>query len=325
MKDFTDFIIKNKEIKVTDVTKMLLTEATVDFPRAGLDPMVWNKVEGGDYVLRGDVKDMIMDYIQSYPGKENLMELIDELHVVGSIGTNLYTDDADIDVHIVPKFDMLPDSQEQREEFRDEVKKWSHENPIYVGEHPMELYIQLMPEQELMGDATYDVMEDIWKKGPRIEKLDYNPYEVFKGVLDNVRNLAQKADVDLGELKRDIIDFETVREAMSKLPLEYKNMLKDELDNKLQEIEDDISSLLKDKKEWVDMRHKSSTPLSKEQALSDIELAKQWNDANAMFKFLNRYKYIRIITELEELMKDDEIDANEIGIIRSVLGMGSGQ
>ena len=325
MKDFTDFIIKNKEIKVTDVTKMLLTEATVDFPRAGVDPMVWNKVEGGDYVLRGDVKDMIMDYIQSYPGKENLMELIDELHVVGSIGTNLYTDDADIDVHIVPKFDMLPDSQEQREEFRDEVKKWSHENPIYVGEHPMELYIQLMPEQELMGDATYDVMEDIWKKGPRIEKLDYNPYEVFKGVLDNVRNLAQKADVDLGELKRDIIDFETVREAMSKLPLEYKNMLKDELDNKLQEIEDDISSLLKDKKEWVDMRHKSSTPLSKEQALSDIELAKQWNDANAMFKFLNRYKYIRIITELEELMKDDEIDANEIGIIRSVLGMGSGQ
>jgi len=325
MKEFVDCIITLRDGEdPRDMTARCLLEATVDFPRAGLEPLVWEK-EGETYKLRPEVKEAIMEYINSFPGYYSLHELIDQLHIVGSIATNLFTDDADIDVHIVPKMDMLPDSKEKQEEMQKEVKTWSHENPVYVGEHPLELYLQLDAKQDLLSDGVYDVLNDDWKKGPRIESVQYNPYEVFKHVMDRVREFAQKADIDLGELKRDVIDFEVVRAAMKRLPLEYKNMLDEELREKLNEIEQNIDELLKDKKEWVELRRQSSQPASEEDALQDIELAKKWHDANAIFKFLNRYKYIRTISELERLMDDDKIDANEVGIIRSVLDMGSGQ
>jgi hypothetical protein len=326
MRDFVDCIITLREGEdPRDMTARCLIEATIDFPRAGLAPIVWDRQQDGTYRLRQDVKDMIDEYIHAMPGYFDLHQYIDELHIVGSITTNLYTDDADIDVHIVPKMDMLPKDKEGKEEFVRKVKKWSHENPVYVGEHPLELYIQLEPEQDLLSDGLYDVLKDEWVKGPRIETAQYNPYKVFQHVMDRVREFAQKADVDLGELKRDVIDFEVLRTAIKRLPLEYKTMLDEELKGKLEEIEADIDSLLKDKKEWVDLRQKTSKPTSEEQALKDIALAKKWQDANAIFKFLNRYKYIRVITELERLMNDDRIDADEVGIIRSVLDMGSGQ
>ena len=290
-------------------------ESIIDFPQRDLDSQIWAKTPDGQYVLREDVKKAIMDYIKSYPDF-NLLDAIKELHIVGSITTNLYGDTADIDVHIVPDESKIPGD---KEEFAKKVKKWSHRNPVYIGKHPIELYVQLNPYQDLLSDGCYDVLKDTWIKGPRIVDLDYNPYQVFKDVMDKVREYARQADIDLGELKRDVIDYQVIKNALSRLPTEYKEQLKAELEGKLQEIEDDIRQLLRDKKLWVELRHQASQPKSPGEALEDVLASKRWQDANATFKFLDRYGYIKLITMLEELLEDDKLEHSEVDVVKRIV------
>lgn len=296
-----------------------LTESTVDFPRENLSPEIWIMGDKGTYTLQDNARRLILENVGEYPDAD-LMSLLGELHIIGSICTNLYVSTTDVDVHIVPSEEKLSSLGVDPEEFQKAVKLWSHGHPVYLGEHPVELYIQLIPEQEMLSDGVYDVMEDVWRKGPRFYPLHYNPYDVFSNVLGQVQSYAKEADIDMGELRRDVIDYAVVQDAAGKLPAEYREKLITELTKKVSEIEADINELLKDKKEWVELRRNSSRP-TPQQALDDVELVKRWGNANATFKFLDRYEYIRIISELEKMLKDDNLSDEELTTIKGMFGV----
>jgi len=149
---------------------------------------------------------------------------------------------------------------------------------------------------------------------------DYDPYEEFGNILDDVKAEAKNADLLFGELKRDVIDYGVIKKAVSGMSKEEKNNLLTRSQEKLKEIEDDISKLMSTKQGWIDMRKAASTPTSPQQALDDIELAKKWKDKNALFKFLDRYNYMRLIKDLEAMMEDDSINPEEVEIIQGLLG-----
>ena len=69
------------------------------------------------------------------------------------------------------------------------------------------------------------------------------------------------------------------------------------------------------------MRRKSSTPATEEDALKDVELAKKWRDSNAIFKFLNRYKYFHTINTLEKIIEDEEITPEEMDVVKKIVGV----
>jgi hypothetical protein len=294
-----------------------LNDSSIDYPRVDLDPAVWEKEEGF-YFLRQEIKDRILYLLDQYPDAD-LLQRAREIRVVGSIGSNLYLDNTDIDVHVVPE-----DFSKWNEVRVKEVQDWYEDNEsldIHVGKHPIEVYVQLNPNQDLMSVAVYDVLEDTWIEGPKIVPLDYDPEKEFSHIVDDVRQSVGDADLLVGELRRDVIDYDTIVQAMAHLPAENKGRLCARLKNKLEEIEKDIEQLYLKRKGWVDARHKASRPQTPEQARRDIELAKKWEDINAMFKYINRYNYLRAIEDLEKLIRDDSrITPNEIDIIKGTLG-----
>lgn len=295
--------------------KKNVRESSVDYPKETLSPDLWEE-RNGEYVLRDDAREKILSFLRSYP-EMDLLTIASAIHLVGSTLTNQYKENSDIDIHIVPEMGDLPGD---KVEFVSKVKKWSQENPQYIGKHPMEVYIQLNPDQDLLGDAVYEFDTDIWVKGPKIVDLDYDPYGAFKSVLDEMDEITKDSDLAFGELKRDVIDYKTIREAIQNLPNEYREVLLERLRAKLSEVESDIERLLKNKKEWVDARHNASKPTDSKQALEDLETSKKWQDTNAMFKFLNRYNYIRTISDLEKLVKDGELTSDELPDVEEILG-----
>ena len=294
-----------------------IDESLVDFPQEELDPAIWDKKDE-EYQLREDVQLKIMEYLSSCP-EEDLNLITKDLHIVGSIGTNLYLPDTDIDVHIIPREDVIPEDEEIRTVWVQAVKKWSVKNPIYIGEHPLEIYIQVNVGQDELSDALYDVFTKEWIVGPKIYPLSYNPYDALKDVFGKIEGYAKEADLDLGELKRDLIDYTTIDTAMEQLPVEYKKRLNADLQGKLKELEDDIRELLKSKKDWVEMRHASSTP-EPIKGLSPEEQKRRRTEADGIFKQLNRYGYIRMISDLEKMLRDDgELTDDEVKSMRSVV------
>lgn len=293
-----------------------IAESVVDFPQTELENSIWNK-QDSLYTINEEAKNKIFDTLSKY--KEfDLYENAEAIHITGSIGTNLYKEETDIDVHIVLK-DDIEFSEEQQKAVFSWFKKNRDEIDGYIDSHPIEVYVQLNPDQELLSDAVYDILSDTWIIGPTIFPPDYDPYEKYEHILSDVKAEALHADELIGELRRDTIDYTAIRDAVANMSIGEKSNLLDRLQSKLQEIEDGIEKLKSTKQSWIDARKSSSQPESGEQALSDIELARKWNDKNAEFKFLDRYNYMRLIKDLEIMVEDDKISDTEVDIIKGLL------
>ncbi len=296
-----------------------LVESSIDFPRQGLDTAVWQKTDD-DYELRQDVKRHILAVLDRYPA-ENLRRIAATIHIVGSINTNQFADDADIDVHIQPR-----DITGYDEEIPMQVKKWFDQNRDaingWIGDHPIEVYLQLDPAQDLMSDGVYDLLADKWVVGPKEQAQDYDPYEDFSHIADQIRDEVRDADALFGELKRDVIDHEVIQQAIERMPEEQRQQLVVKLEAKLQEIETGIEALYKERGEWSTARRTASKPATPEQARQDVELARKWKDQNAVFKFINRYQYMQVIGDLKKLVGDDDkLDSKDVNKIKSITGV----
>lgn len=303
------------DAKEIDEMFSLIRESSIDFPKDTLDPDVWVKSDAG-YLLSPEVKDEIIRLLALYPDS-NLYDMCKDIWIVGSMTTNLYQDDADVDVHL-----HLKDGVEYSEELQKKVMKWSRKHRKMISDNPVELYIQPNPAQDMRSDGVYDVRNDTWLKGPQLVDQNYNPYEVFAHVMDKVQEFAREADINLGELRRDVIDYSVIADAYEKLPADKKKSLRSYLDSKLQEIDADIEELLKNKKEWINYRRSTKVTSAPEDVMKDLEVVRQWSDVNAVFKFLSRYGLLKIISELEQARGEDKaITHDEVPAVAGIVGV----
>ena len=211
------------------------------------------------------------------------------------------------------------------EDFQKKVIQWFNENREsidgFIDKHPIEVYIQFNSAQDLMSDGAYDLLEEEWLVGPKIVPEDFDPYENYSHIADDIRNSVEDADKLFGELKRDVIDYQVIKQAMEEMSVEQKELFLEKLGRKLEEIESGIEELYRQKGEWTDARRNASKPETPEEALEDAELAKNWDDTNAAFKFINRYQYLRIINDLKELLKDNKLTPKEVDKIQGIMGV----
>lgn len=100
------------------------------------------------------------------------------VNVVGSICSNQYTDDADIDIHIQVE---LPTEVADK---LNQLRKLEQDNIfmgecLFVGEHPLEFYFQSNLYADMGSCGCYDLMNDKWLSGPQLVALEYDPYEEY--------------------------------------------------------------------------------------------------------------------------------------------------
>jgi len=302
--------------------KQGLKESTIDYPREDLCPNVWDK-EGDTYRIKPSVEKKIHELLSVY--RELDLTKIKPIHIIGSLGTNQYKDTADLDVHLVVEDEsILPQSKSASDWQRDVFRFYKiHRNELdgYVGDHPVEVYLQLNPAQEMLSDSLYDLATHKWLQGPKIVPEDHDPYDIFADIVDDISSVVGDTDKLLGELKRDVIDYDVILTAIKELDGDAKEKLLERLRKKVDEIESSIAVLMKNKKEWIIMRKKSSSPTTEEQAKEDSELAKTWASKEALFKFIGRYQYMRVISELEKMMDDYKISDKEVNVMKSLLGV----
>jgi len=294
-------------------------ESIIDFPKDSLPKEIWD-YENDKFILKRDVKDRIIEILKAYPNID-LLEIGGEYHFIGSLCTNQYSDDADLDIHIV----LNEESEYATKEFQEEVYMWFKDNQdtinAYIHQYPVEVYVQLNPFQEHMADGVYDIMSDKWIKGPSIVPFTFDPYEEYSDLIDDIAIEAGSADKIIGELKRDVIDYDIIKDVVKQLPSDAKEKLMRRLEAKLEEIEKDIRDLLRLKGKWRDARRLASQPKTLEQALQDVELAKSWRDKNVVFKFLGRYNYLRLISDLAKLVDDDKLQDQEVNVVQRILSV----
>ena len=285
----------------------------LDSPRPGLSSSVW----GADGKLHDNLKIQILDLLDRVLYDEGLSvdEWIKKIKIVGSLTSYLYNKNTDLDIHIevdLPKF-MEVEGYEKEEDAKDllnELRK-----PINVlktmlegTNHPIEVFfeVELQPSPELMG--IYNVMDEKWEQEPKVVSADFDIEEIEPKIVEIANETMGELDKELGKAKRDIKSIESLQEVIGAWSGKERKIFEDKLEAKLNSLEEEIINLAMQGQTLIDDRHKNY----KEEG--EISLT------NIKFKYLQRFGYLFIMTQLKELLKDDgKITLDEVPEIKEII------
>lgn len=278
-----------------------IQESTASFPSEDLPLDIWDKVDD-TYKLKSDLKESILDALSQYP-EIKLLDIAKSIKVVGSIGTNLYDEDADIDIHIEPKAEFLDGkTEEELADIQRSVMNWfkneREEKGWFVSAHPYEVYLQLNPVQDYFSDTVYDLLSDEWIKSPKKYDMSYNPYTQYGDIFTELDEVVAPADVLFGKLHRDAKDVQILQGKG------HDDVLQQQLDN----IQKSILALKECKEQWRAIRRRNSVEVP-EQLPEDPETLQhpdEWKRDNTLFKYLDKYLYFSTVNKLADLLDEND-------------------
>ena len=143
-------------------------ESSIDYPVSeGLCPDIWNEVEDGEFMIKPQIKQLALEMVSKLLAHYHVEAT--GVNIVGSICSNQYTPDADVDVHI--QVDLPDDVAEKLNNLRKkETDKIFAGIDLMVGEpgktHPLEFYFQSNIYGDMGSCGCYDLLHDKWLSGP---------------------------------------------------------------------------------------------------------------------------------------------------------------
>jgi len=178
-------------------------ESLVDFEQKTLAKKVWTK----DEKLKPELKKFILKIFDEIFKKLDIEKnRVKTIYIIGSITGKYYNDYTDVDTQAVVEFE----NEEDYEKALELLKKKFTYGYVYPPnmpdfKHPINFYIRMYESDEDLYPATidgiYDVLKDKW-----IQKA-HTKINIDKTSYDIAMNWARKIEIDVGELKRDLIEY----------------------------------------------------------------------------------------------------------------------
>ena len=278
------FVIFNKNMK---------TESVIDFPNKSLCPEIWEKVVDQNgmnevWKLIPEVKTKIMNFVQKLTDLAKL-QFPNKIHITGSITSNSYTENADIDIHILG-YSIREPVRITQSRFVEAFKiiRETDKESTYIGTHPFEVYYQDNEFQDYMSVGCYDFLKDEWLVGPELIDQSFNPYsEYYKEI--------QKYSTKLANNIRNIIFsiYELAIVYKKNINTSFTKTLRTDLFQKLGAAQQLLNNIKQSRKIY-------SNPESIEQALK-YRSSRKWKIADASFKLFDKYGYIAILKEFTSI------------------------
>jgi hypothetical protein len=291
---------------------MLRTYFFLDYPRETLDPEIW-ELEEDPPNLKSVVKVKVMKALHDLVTLSGLKEEdLRQLLLVGGETSRHWEEDSDLDITVIVANTLA----EKIEAMKDQLKYVNGQH--MVGEHPINLFVALESEIPDMNryDAVYDLIQNKWTKPSSLVVED--PYTEFSSILQKADSWAQRLDLDLGEARRDLLDYQDLVKQLGNASAQTKLAIKKHLEDLSDQLDEDISVLLGDQEELHSMRVRAfEKDLSKAKGNKWIELAQKYKSKNLLpenlvYKVLNRWKYIKILNEIHEIADTENVDYTKV-------------
>jgi len=142
-----------------------------------------------------------------------------------------------------------------------------------------------------MSAGVYEVEQNEWIVEPTIVPLDFNPYDEFKDAFPVIGKYVKEIEECLNSIKTLIVDEKAKLSSL--------------------ELKKHIKRLLEIKLELKEYRRSFSSPKNAEEA-ELYRQDKEWHKIDAVFKFIDKFGYLRKITLIEKIVKDDQLTDEQV-------------
>ena len=291
-------------------TFRVFKESIIDTPRITYAPGVFDDADTSDPKIKTSVKKLIDAQIKEFAKEYPVIKI----GLVGSILTKRYRNDADLDFNVL--FDVPKDKQED-ERLRLSKQFLSAKNPDNIQgklipgtKHPINYYLitdsKTYQDQEDKADAVFDYRNNKFIKRPEDYTFDINLY------LKDFQKKVDEIDVVKGELKRDIVDYDELKELKAG---DIKN-LQDKINGKLKEIEKDIQDVIKIG-DTVDAERRAAfdTDMSPDE-IKTFSI-KNRLPKNVVYKMLEKYHYLKFWKKCKKILDDGKVTDAEIDSLKT--------
>ena len=276
-----------------------LIESIIDIPRKTYAPGVFDNADTENPKLKQKVLDMIDKQIKEF---EKLAPVV-STSLIGSILTKRYRNDADLDINVL--FDVPEDEQEERRVQYSGLLKDINGKNVPGTEHPVNYYVitdpKVLENNNRKADGIFSIKDNNWIKKPDEDTFEPEKYEA------EFQKRVQELDIIKGELKRDIVDYQELKQLTNNDVLNLQALVNE----KLEEIEESIRRL----KEIGDkLTNDRRDIFSREMTPDEIrEFGKQNKlPKNVIYKMLEKYHYMKFYKYLKKILEDDKITDKEI-------------
>jgi nicotinamide mononucleotide adenylyltransferase/predicted nucleotidyltransferase len=297
------------EKMITNFKDYIIKESIIDIPRRTYAPAVFDNADTKKPTIKKSVLKQIDDQIFQFKKEYPVLKVA----LIGSILTHRYRNDADLDINIL--FDIPKEKQEQ-ERVDLSQKYLSAKNPKNIQgklipgtQHPINYYFitdeETYDDQNKKADAVFDITNNKFVKKPDDFVFDTNLY------VQEFERKVQELDVVKGELKRDIIDYNELTELK---PNDILN-LQEKINEKLDEIEDSISDIIKIG-DVVDAERRSA--FNTDMSPDEIRKfgVKNRLPKNVIYKMLEKYHYLKFYKKCKMILDDGKVTDDEIKSLR---------
>ena len=295
--------------QLRDQVREVLKESIIDIPRRTYAPGVFDNADTSNPKIKISVLNMITAQFEEFEKEYPILDY----SLIGSILTKRYRNDADLDINVL--FDV-PEEKREEERLRLSKQFLSATNPDNIQgklipgtQHPVNYYFitdkKTYDDQNAKADAVYSIKGQKFIKRP--DEFDFNPSLYLKDFQKQV----DKIDMIKGELKRDIIDYDELKELK---PGEIKDLEK-RISNKLGEIEKDIQDLT-DIGDKVDAERRAA--FDKDMTPDEIKTYSIKNrlPKNVVYKMLEKYHYLTFLKKCKKILDDGKVTDDEIDSLK---------
>ena len=176
-----------------------------------LNPLFWD--ENGE--LKPEMRKVLLENVKMFIRFSNVEDFkFIDIILTGSIANYNYTENSDIDLHIIMDFSQISeDSELVSDLFKTKKALWSKTYNTKIKNHEIELYFQNEKEPH-HSTGVYSLMKGEWIKKPTKKVLDVNTKNIqekttdFINKIDNLKNL-----IDSDEF---IDEYEKLKEKLKK-------------------------------------------------------------------------------------------------------------
>ena len=298
-----NFIAKNWMAK-EKMYKNKLNESIIDVPRSRYAVGVFDNAETENPKLKQKVLDIIKKDLKTF---EKFGPVV-SVKLIGSILGKRYRNDADLDIDVlidIPEKDRETVGLEARQSVGEVSGKL-----VPGTQHPINYYVQTDPK---VNDAhletsigVYDVFKQKFDKRPPAQTFDSKVYEA------EFQKKVQEIDVVKGELKRDIVDYEELKELS---PNDILN-LQEKINEKLEEIENAIEKFSVMGDELMQARRELfNRPLTPEE-IKKYGIAHKL-PKNVVYKYLEKFHYTEFFKKCKTILDDGKVTDAEIDSLKS--------
>lgn len=163
-------------------------------------------------------------------------------------------------------------------------------------------------------DAVWDVLHDKWIKPIQSVDQDFDIKSKFPTVWFLAEELAQAWDIELGSLKRELVDYNELISVLSSS--RHRQTLEELLYKLVVHISSDIEDLCND---YTDLHNKRLDAFSMDpeeiraqwKGMYDDNVpkwlnSKNWTPANLEYKLLQKWQYLSLLAHLKQVWLDND-------------------